>query len=188
MAVRILETKTLHDGWTRLLLARVRLADGSIAGREIEDHGRAVAVLPYDPARGAVMLVRLLRPPMLYAEGLEASLEAPAGIIEDEPAEDSARREALEETGLRLTQMEFVASAWSSPGLSTERVELYLAPYAERDRIAPGGGAAGERENITVAELSAAHAWRLTQTGDLRDLKTLTLLMALRLRRPEMFG
>ena len=47
----IISTETLFDGWTRFLLAKVQLADGTVISRQIEDHGRAVCVLPYDPQR-----------------------------------------------------------------------------------------------------------------------------------------
>lgn len=69
MKPTIIETRTLFSGWTRLLSARIRLAHGDIAVREIEDHGRAVAALPYDEARGTLLLVKLLRAPVLFAGG-----------------------------------------------------------------------------------------------------------------------
>ena len=68
MKAEILSLRTIHDGWTRFSLARVRLADGTEAEREIEDHGNSVGVLPYDPERRVATLVRELRVPALYAE------------------------------------------------------------------------------------------------------------------------
>lgn len=190
MKPEIIETRTLFSGWTRLLSARIRLANGRIAVREIEDHGRAVAVLPYDEERGTILLVRLLRAPALFAENAADVLEAPAGLIDDEDKDEeaAARRELLEETGFRIGRLEPVATAWTSPGLSTEKMVLFLAPYSADAREGPGGGVEGENENVTVVEMRAADAWALLERGELEDLKTLTLLLFLRSRRPFLFA
>ncbi len=187
MKPSIIETRTLFSGWTRLLSARIRLAAGGIAVREIEDHGRAVAVLPYDEERGVLLLVRLLRAPALYAEGAADVLETPAGLVEDEEPEAAARREVLEETGYRVRDLDRVASAWTSPGLSTEKMDLFLARYSQGDREGPGGGVAGENENIEVVEMPAQQAWAMLEHGEIEDMKTLALLLFLRRRRPALF-
>ena len=188
MRAEILAFRVLHEGWTRFGLARVRLADGSEAERVVEDHGDSVGVLPYDPGRRVATLVRELRVPALYKAGDQSHLEAPAGIIERGPPEENARREVLEETGLRLGPLEPVGTTWSCAGISTERIHLYLAAYAPGDRAGPGGGAAGEHENIKVVELPLAELAAMAERGELVDLKTLTLVLALRLRRPALFA
>jgi 8-oxo-dGTP pyrophosphatase MutT (NUDIX family) len=73
-------------------------------------------------------------------------------MIENDDADTAARREAYEELGVDLPSLEFVARVWSSPGVSTERQSLYLAPYRSADRISDGGGVDGEHEGITVVE------------------------------------
>ena len=69
-------------------------------------------------------------------------------------AQATARREAYEELGVRLASMDLVSRVWSSPGVSSERVSLFLARYVAADRIAAGGGVRGEHEGITVVERS----------------------------------
>ena len=97
MPHEIVTVDTLHEGWSRLLLAQIRLPDGRTMRREIEDHGMAVAVLPYDRSRRVAMLIRQFRAAVFHGGGAESVLEVPAGILdEDEPAA-CARREALEE-------------------------------------------------------------------------------------------
>jgi 8-oxo-dGTP pyrophosphatase MutT (NUDIX family) len=54
--------------------------------------------------------------------------DARAGMIENEDADTTARREAYEELGVDLPSLEFVARVWSSPGVLTERQSLFLAP------------------------------------------------------------
>src|SRR4029453_9237649 len=96
------------------LVAAVRLPDGSIVDRVIEDHGNAVCVLPYDPVRRTAILVQQLRAPALYAAKRQYFLEAVAGSIDEgEDPESSARREATEEAGLRLRALDLVAKAWA---------------------------------------------------------------------------
>lgn len=188
MSAAIVRTRILHKGWTTLLEATVRLADGTEVTREIEDHGRAAAVLPYDPRRRVAFLVRQLRVPMLLKGAGAASLEAPAGIMDEDDPADTARREALEEVGLRLGALEHVADAWPSPGVCCERIALFLAPCSASDRVAAGGGLAEEHENIAVVEMPLDALWALLEEGRLVDMKTLTLVFALRHRHPELFG
>jgi nudix-type nucleoside diphosphatase (YffH/AdpP family) len=184
----VLRLRAVYEGWARMLVATVRLPDGSEATREIEDHGEAVAVLPYDPARRVALLVRQFRAPVRHVGEVGDLLEAPAGLRDEPDAEVAARREALEEVGLRLGPLESVCTAWTMPGISTERMALYLAPYAAADRVAAGGGLAEESESVTVVELPLAELARLADAGALADLKTLALVQTLRLRRPDLFG
>jgi nudix-type nucleoside diphosphatase (YffH/AdpP family) len=188
MVPSIIETRTLYEGFVRLLSARVRMAGGEVAVREIEDHGRAVAILPYDPQRRTLLFVRLLRAPPLLAEGVPDLIEAPAGLMEDgERPEDAALREAREETGYALQTPEPLASAWTSPGISTERMDLFAAAYAPGDRVSDGGGAPGEHENALVVELDASQALAMIGRGEIADMKTLALILLLRTRRPALF-
>ncbi|MEA2985163.1 MAG: hypothetical protein QOD94_1417, partial [Alphaproteobacteria bacterium] len=79
MPPEIIAKYALHEGWCNLLRLRIRV-DSSEVIREVEDHGRAVAVLPYDPVRRTALLIRLLRAPVLLTAGIAELLEAPAGL------------------------------------------------------------------------------------------------------------
>jgi nudix-type nucleoside diphosphatase (YffH/AdpP family) len=187
-APAILAIKTLHEGFSTFSVAQVRLSDGTVVSREIEDHGDAVAVLPYDPERRTALLVRLFRPPPLYKGEPSELVEAPAGLVDPgEAPEDTARREAHEETGVRLDALDFVGRLWSTPGISTERIGLYLGACSFEGR-GEGGGKAGEHEGITVLEIPLAELAGRVERGQIDDLKLLALAQALRLRKPELFG
>lgn len=188
MAPVISGTRILHDGWSRFLVAEITLEGGSRIKREIEDHGRAVAVLPYDPDRRVALLVEQFRPPAFLASGIMSLLEVPAGLLEDASPEECARREASEEAGITLHALEHVVCGWSMPGISTEQMDLYLAPYAAADRHGEGGGLADEQEDITVREIDLATLAAMSDTGGITDIKTLTLVLALRLRQPGLFA
>lgn len=187
--VAIRRTKLVHDGWLKLHVATLSGDDGVEFNREIEDHGPAVAVLPYDPERRVALLVKLPRAPVLLSGAASDFLEAPAGLREkgEDPA-DCARREAQEEVGVTLGALEEAGQVWSMCGISTERMHLFLAPYATADRTAEGGGLAEEHENITVVELPLGALRDMADRNALDDLKTLVLVQTLRLRRPELFG
>ena len=74
------------------VLVRPRLESGDVVDREVEDHGDAVAVLPFDPVHRTV-LVRILRAPAFLSAGRTELLECPAGIMEEADPAQTARRE-----------------------------------------------------------------------------------------------
>jgi nudix-type nucleoside diphosphatase (YffH/AdpP family) len=185
----IVETRIAYQGYVTVTLATLRAPDGSAHTREIEHHGNAACVLPYDPERRVALLVTMPRAPLLFCGERDAMLEAPAGMIDaGESAEAAIIREAMEEAGLALKAVDPVATVWSSPGVSSERSSLFLAAYSKADRTAAGGGLSGEHEAITVQERPLAELAALADAGALTDLKTLALVLALRLRRPELFA
>lgn len=187
MTAAIVATEIKHRGWTTFLVATIRLPDGSTVNRVIEDHGNAVCVLPYDPARRTAILVQQLRAPLLYTAKQQHFLEAIAGSIDaGEDPENSARREAVEEAGLQLRALDLVANACAMPGVSTEQMDLFLGEYSAADRVSAGGGIDGE--NIEVLEIPLAKLAAMADSGGLHDMKTLLLLQTLWLRRPELFG
>ena len=183
----ILQRRSLAKGWSSLTRVVMRMPDGAEVERHIEDHGSAVGVLPYDPKARRLMFVRQPRAPVCDA-GEPDILEIAAGQLIGEDPLACARREALEELGLALTIFEPVAVCWSMPGVSTERLHLFLAPYSPPDRIADGGGAPGEHENIHVIELEADEVWAAAEIGAISDMKTLLAIYALKVRRPELFS
>jgi nudix-type nucleoside diphosphatase (YffH/AdpP family) len=187
MSFQVRDDEIRYRGYATIRAVTLVAADGETVTREVEDHGQAACVLPYDPQRRTVLLVRLPRAPAIWAGGPAELLEAPAGMIDGESAEAAVRREALEEAGVRLAALEPLGRPYSSPGVSTERIALFLAPYSPADRVAAGGGSAAEQEHISVVELEAAAFWRAVEAGEVADLKTVALAYALRCRHPELF-
>jgi nudix-type nucleoside diphosphatase (YffH/AdpP family) len=189
MKPKILECSTVYSGYLTIDALQVRLSDGSIVSREVERHGDAAAVLPYDRERCCALVVQLFRAPVFQEAGMDVMEEACAGMISEpgEDAEAAARREAHEELGVRLASMDLVSRVWSTPGVSSERVSLFLAAYVSADRIGAGGGVRSEHEGITVVERSLAKLAAAADQGRIEDGKLLTLVLALRLRYPDLF-
>ncbi|MGA0606297.1 NUDIX domain-containing protein [Phenylobacterium sp. VNQ135] len=187
MPVELRKLETVYQGYSTLMVATLSTADGGTFRREIEHHGRAAAVLPYDAGRRCVLMVNLPRAPVIWAGGPPELLEAPAGMVDNEDPEDTAIREALEEAGVRLSRLEPLGSPFASPGVSSEKIDLFLAEYSAADRVAAGGGVDGENEHITVEEIPLAQLWAWVEQRRIEDLKTLALVLALKVRRPELF-
>lgn len=186
MIDRLLASRTAYKGWFDVLMLKLKLASGEEIEREIVEHPTGAAVLPFDPDRRVATLITEARPPVLYV-GEERMLEVIAGMVEDGDPADTARREAMEEGGLSLHDLHHVARVWATPATSTERVDYYLAEYRGQDRVGPGGGLPEEEEHVRVKEVPLSELWAMAETGRLRDAKTLTLVQALRIRRPELF-
>jgi len=184
---QILHTQTTHAGWTKLLIAKIRLPDGRTITREIEDHGEAACVLPYNPLRKTAVLVRQFRAPVFFATDEQDSLEVIAGILEESDATECARREAMEEAGLKLDSLEHIFTGWSMPGLSTERMHFYLAIYSDEFQ-AEMGGLANEHEKIVPVEIGLSELAKMADQSQLGDVKTLLLLQTMRLRKPDLFA
>lgn len=185
---KVIRRSPIVKGWSSLDEVVVRHPDESTWRRTVEHHGVASAVLPYDEERKTCILVSMPRPAVLLTGEEAHLLELPAGMVDDEEThETAARRETLEEAGLELGELELVVRLWTMPGLSTERVAIFLAPYATDDRITAGGGVEAENEQIAVHELSLNLLGRLAVSGALEDGKTLIAAQALMLRRPELF-
>jgi nudix-type nucleoside diphosphatase (YffH/AdpP family) len=167
-------------------MLRLKLSSGEEIEREVVKHPTGAAVLPFDVERRVAMLITQARPPVLYV-GEERMLEAIAGMVEDGDPADTARREAMEEGGIILHRLDHVARVWPTPATSTERVDYHLAEYRGQDRGGPGGGLPEEEEHVRVKEVPLSELWTMAEAGQLRDAKTLTLVQALRIRRPELF-
>jgi nudix-type nucleoside diphosphatase (YffH/AdpP family) len=183
----VVETLPVYRGWADFNLVRIRLDDGQVVERCVEDHGDAACVLPYDPNRRVALLVRQVRAAVTY-RGEDGFPEPPAGLIDDgESPEMAARREAEEETGLTLRSLEPLGRFWSSPGSTTETSWLYLAEYSAADRVGQGGGV-DDHEDVEVLEVPLVELAARARSGALADLKLAVLALSLMNRRPELFS
>jgi 8-oxo-dGTP pyrophosphatase MutT (NUDIX family) len=108
---------------TTFVQDEVRTPDGEQVTREYLRHPGAVAVIALD-AELRVALVRQYRHPIRHR-----LVEPPAGLL-DVDGEDylvAAKRELAEEVGLGATDWRVLVDFFSSPGMASESVRIYLA-------------------------------------------------------------
>lgn len=159
-----------YEGFFRLVRYRVRhtLFEGGWSGelqREVFERGHAAAVLPYDPERDRVALVEQFRVGALEAPGGPWLLELVAGIVEaGETAAEVVRREAVEEAGCAVTELERICEYLVSPGGTTERTTLFVG-RADLGDVSGVHGRADEHEDILVHVVDAATAVAMADDG-----------------------
>ncbi|MDH6577763.1 NUDIX domain-containing protein [Kitasatospora sp. MAP5-34] len=179
--VRVRDVRLLSCHWyvLRTTSFDYRHADGhwSTEQRETYDRGNGATVLLYDRSRRAVLLTRQFRYPA-YVNGHPDGmlLETAAGLLDDQDPETAIRREAVEETGHTIGEVEHVFDVYMSPGSVTQRLHFYAAPYSPADRTGAGGGLAEEGEDIEVVELPFQQALEMVRSGEIADAKTVMLL------------
>jgi nudix-type nucleoside diphosphatase (YffH/AdpP family) len=145
--------------------------------RELYDHGDAVALLPYDTARGIVLLVRQVRFVTYLYGHPHPIIEVCAGMLNSrEDPETAILREAEEEIGIRISNLRRVFDAFMSPGGFTEKLYFFVGTYDQADRVGRGGGLAEEGEDIAVLEMPLDEAVAMISDGRIVDAKTIMLL------------
>ncbi len=176
----VLETRLLSDNWAELKTTRLRLRmrDGRISEqwRETYDRGDGAVILPFDPDRRHVLLVRQFRWPAAYVGADPLLVEAAAGLLDDAAPEAQIRREAAEELGLELTRPRKLFELFMSPGSVTERLHFFVAEYRAGDVASPFAGARDEGEETEVVDLSLDEALAMVADGRICDAKTVILL------------
>jgi 8-oxo-dGTP pyrophosphatase MutT (NUDIX family) len=144
----------------------VELPDGEQVTREVVEHPGAVAVLALDD-EDRVLMIRQYRHPV------GATLwEIPAGLrdVAGEPLVETARRELVEEAGYRAATWHVLADFATSPGITTERLRIFLArdlavvPPAEREYVPEH-----EEAYLTTALVPLAEAVRGILAGELHN-------------------
>ena len=186
--VRVTDVRLLSDNWYRLHATTFDYLgdDGewSTQRRETYDRGNGATILLYNVAQRTVLLTSQFRYPT-YINGNPDGLliETAAGLLDDDDPETAIRREAIEETGHRVGEVEHVFDVYMSPGSVTEKLHFFAAPYDALTREHDGGGLAHEGEEIGVLELDIDEA--IAQIGtQIVDAKTIMLLQWAVLRGP----
>lgn len=160
--------RTVFQGRVLTLnLERVRLPNGRVAELEIAHHPGGAAVVALD-ADGRVCLLRQFR----HAAG-GWLVELPAGKLDGgEPPLECARRELAEEAGVTARRWDKLGEFFSSPGVLTEVIHLYLA----RD-LASVAARPEEHEVLEASWVPLDEALRQAAGARLHDAKSLIGLL-----------
>lgn len=184
--VRILDTKILSDNWyiLRKLTYEYFKKDGSkqTQTREVYDRGNGATILLYNKEFKTVILTRQFRLPT-FVNGNETGMliEACAGLLDKDNAEDCIKRETEEETGFKVKDVRKIFEAYMSPGSVTEILHFFVAEYSSAMKVTEGGGLDHEEENIEVLEIGIDAALKMIETGEIKDGKTIMLLQYIKL-------
>ncbi len=188
--VEIVKRETLFQGFYRLdkLWLKHRQFAGGMGpeiNRELFVRPPAVGVVIYDPQHDEVLLIEQFRVGALDDEH-PWQLEIVAGLFHDgeNPAE-VARREAQEEAGVVLQELEKVMDFLPSPGGSDERFTLYVA---RADLSLAGGvhGLAEEGEDIRVNVMSVNQALSALANGRINNAPCIIALQWLALNKTRL--
>ena len=126
--------------------------------REIFERGAVVAVLPYDPARGKVVLIEQFRAGAINDSEGPWLVECVAGVIEEgEHEEQVARRECVEEAGCEVERLETISEYYVSAGCSSGHCSLYCG-IVDSDGVGGIHGLPHENEDIRVFVLDSEQA------------------------------
>ncbi|MBL4812536.1 MAG: NUDIX domain-containing protein [Rhodobacteraceae bacterium] len=141
----------------------------------------AALVLPYDAARGRVLLVEQFRSGPAQRGDLNPwTLEPVAGIIDPgETPEQAARREAKEEAGIVLGKLERLFSFYPSPGNSTDYYHCFVGQADLPHLQSWFGGLAEEEEDLRLHVLPLTGALALIETGEITAGPLITMLYKL---------
>ena len=179
--IRKVEKTLLSDNWYTLnkYSFEYQKPDGEWEHQEREayDRGNGSTILLYNSTEGTVVLTRQFRLPSYVNGNPDGMLiEACAGLLDQDNAEDCIKKEAEEETGFRLESVRKIYEAYMSPGSVTEIVYFFVAEYDNSMRVSSGGGLEHEQENIEVLELNFNEAIAMIESGKIKDGKTIMLL------------
>lgn len=178
--VKITKTEILSSNWYTLRKVTFDYLQKSgtwiTQSREAYDRGNGATILLYNKENKTVILTRQFRLPT-FINGNESGMliEACAGLLDKDNAEDCIRKETEEETGYKITDVKKIFEAYMSPGSVTEILYFFVAAYNKAMKSTDGGGIDGE-EDIEVLELKFDQALQLVESGEIRDGKTIMLL------------
>ncbi|HEX6310363.1 MAG TPA: NUDIX hydrolase [Acidimicrobiia bacterium] len=158
---RVVDSHEVADaGFLKVTRDVVTAADGHTFERHVVHHPGAVVVVPLDHDEN-VVLVRQYRVAVR-----RTLLEAPAGKtdVPGEPPDDTARRELVEEVGLRAGKLVKLAVCLNSPGFSDELSHIYLATElteVPHRRVGP------EEASMTIERVALSAVDELVAAGEI---------------------
>lgn len=179
LKINIIKEKILSENWfvLRNFTYEIKTGSGEVVRhkREVYDRGDGATILLYNREKNSVVLTRQFRiATWVNGNNNGMLIEACAGLLDDDTPEVCIRKEAIEETGYAVGEVEKLFEVYMSPGGVTELLHFFAAEYNEALRDNAGGGV--EDEDIDVLEITFPTALAMIKDGRIRDGKTIMLL------------
>jgi len=171
----LLDKSPLYEGFFNFTLYKLRHSlfrggNSRAFTREILERNPVAALLPYDPVRDAVVLIEQFRPGAFAANWPSPwIIEVVAGIIEPgETAEEMVRREAMEEAGCTVSDLEPIVTFFPSAGGCSE-VAHFFCGRVDATNIGGIHGVEHEDEDIRVFVESTDDALKMLDAGEIQS-------------------
>lgn len=154
----------------------VVLPDGRETTRDVVRHPGASVIVPIT-SDGKIIMVEQYRKPCEMI-----SLELPAGKLDkNEPPEECAKRELMEETGFIAGKLTKVLTIHSTPGFSDEVLHMFVATDLTEKNACPD-----EDEFISCKKYEISDLISMIEKGQITDAKTIIgIFLADRIKKGE---
>ncbi len=153
--------------------------------REMFDRGHASALLPYDPVTDEVIIIEQIRVGALEHTS-PWQFEIIAGMNGDgENPIEVVQREAKEEAGVDVTNIESICRYYPSSGGCSEILDVFIGQV---DAMTASGihGLADENEDILVHVMSREKAYQMMSDGTIENGASIIALLWLELHYKEL--
>jgi ADP-ribose diphosphatase len=176
--------EVLAEGFRRYERLRARRSGEDVPRPlDVLRSGPAAAVLPIDPGRDEVVLLRQFRLAAHLANGRGNLVEIVAGHVEaDEQPAEAARRECVEEIGVAPGLLIELFTYLTSPGMSDEEITLFLG-VVDASGVPEHAGAAAEHEETVPMRVPIDAALAALAAGTVRNGPLIIALQWLALNR-----
>ena len=176
--------EVLAEGFRRYERLRVRRSGENVPRPlDVLRSGPAAAVLPIDPGRDEVVLLRQFRLAAHLANGRGNLVEIVAGHVEaDEQPAEAARRECVEEIGVAPGLLVELFTYLTSPGMSDEEITLFLG-IVDASGVPERAGAVAEHEETVPMRVPIDAALAALAAGTVRNGPLIIALQWLALNR-----
>ena len=144
--------------------------------REVFSGAHVSTLLPYDPIKKEIVLIQQFRAGVISRFDDDYLYEIVAGIIEEgENAEETAKREGLEETGCEVKKITPIQGYFPAPGSSESYYELFLGEIISFDGVRIKG-LESENENILVKSFKINEVKEMLKNNQITNGLTLIAL------------